>query len=387
MSKITLNKEVKLIQHFKKQLRPHEEFVLHHVFNNHTLHAPASYNENEICKYATKNGIAPLLHHTDATSSLTSDSNNYLKQRHYQTLLNNTHLYETVKWIQQTLKKENINFLFLKGSLLAFTRYKDSALRPMSDIDLIIENNKAEKAYSLLMQNGATGRELPFTIAPNDHHLPPLRYNKNLIEVHQSLFPINSKFNIKIIHLFKNKLIWQKHHTAIEGPSVIHTATHVALHLYYTFLRGGLRLSWFYDLYTLTDDLKTIDRNDFLSFSDKNQLTESLSFVGSFYTLISGKTLPNWPLRKNYKPRKIDINRVIESFRANTQQNTKESYQLIVEQIREASGIKNKISIIQLRLTKNRSIKGLALIRHTGIVCYRFLAYAFNNIQKTLRIK
>ncbi|MCU4175941.1 nucleotidyltransferase family protein [Carboxylicivirga sp. N1Y90] len=387
MSTNKSNTNNELAIYFESKLQAHEQFLIKNIFNNGELAETSIFDETKLTAYSTKNGVAPLLFKHKTTETLSDSSKKTLQNSYFKTLLNNTQHFETIKWIQNTLTKHNIEFLFLKGSLLAHTRYSDASLRPMSDIDFIVETGKVVEAYKVLMNGGASGKQMPFTIAANDHHLPQIKYGNSLIEIHQTLFPINSKYNIDTTTLFKHRIMWEKQNISIPGPSVAHTAIHVALHLYYTFLRGGLRLSWFCDLHMLVNDLDQINQKELNDFAKQHKLIPALSFVGEFYSLLSNKTLPNWPINTDKTIRKIDIDRVTKSFRANEQQDTRESYQLIIEQINEAKSLKEKLSIINLRLTKNNSLKGLQLLKHIAITSYRSSGYIINHTLKKLRLK
>ncbi len=368
---------------FYKQLLPYELAVIKTIFQSQTTDLDS---ENEAITYAISNGLGPLLKNSSCNIS-EEKAQSKIQKAYFTTLLKNTHLYSTIEWIRSLLDQNEIKYIFIKGSLLAFTRYEDSALRPMSDIDVLIESGKAIEAYKILKANGARGQDQELSVADNDHHLPSLMHINTMIEVHRTLLPVNAKFNIPLDDLFDHSCIWNKDKIALPGPDVILSAFYVATHLYYTYLRGGLRLSWFYDLKVCSGDLIGFNAEDLFSKAQKYNLLKPLTFAGTIYYCLSGEELPNWPMAEEYHLDKTEIKRVAKSFRAGTQQNTSESYQLIFEQIREARGLKSKFNIATSRLSNKGQLKGFKLINHSALVTYRMFGYLINTALKKLKLK
>ena len=97
--------------------------------------------------------------------------------------------------VQEMLNKENISFTLLKGLNLSVLLYENPAIRPLIDIDILLEKKDEQKVRKLMEKNGATqSNPLQNTFVQNlgDHEVP-LNYNEVIIELHHQLMPgINS---------------------------------------------------------------------------------------------------------------------------------------------------------------------------------------------------
>jgi Uncharacterised nucleotidyltransferase len=97
----------------------------------------------------------------------------------------------------EILRQAGIPVLALKGAVLAHTAYPDPSLRPMSDLDLLVQPEKREKALLALQQVGfefpdfalATRRDHCLRLGPEEEYAPPqrLRGTAVLLEVHTQL--------------------------------------------------------------------------------------------------------------------------------------------------------------------------------------------------------
>jgi len=81
--------------------------------------------------------------------------------------------------VHRHLEKAKIPHLALKGAFLAFYAYPHPALRPMRDLDLLVPETMALKAYEVLLDNGLTRPNKYYrgdldAALEASHHLPPL---------------------------------------------------------------------------------------------------------------------------------------------------------------------------------------------------------------------
>ena len=372
---------------FRAQLLPHETVVIKSVFENNDLETPDHYNKDEYTTYAIQNGLASILYFYSKTTAA-SNISSQLQKAYFSNLIQSSQVDQTIQWIRTTLDQHQIKYLFLKGSLLAFTSYPDPSWRPMSDIDLLIEPDGAMQAYQLLIDAGAQSQTYHPKLTDNDHHLPGISYNNITIEVHQSLFPLNAKYNIDVHLLFRDAILWHKNNYHLPGPSLPHTAFYVATHLYYTYQRGGLRLSWLYDLKTLANQLEEKeDVNHLRQLAINLHLETPITFAGLVYYCLTGEQLKGWPTFGSQLANSTEVKRIVKSFRAGTEQKTSESYGLIIEQIREAKGLRNKYQIALNRMTNKGQLKGFALLQHFIQVTYRLAGFIVNRIMKALRLR
>jgi len=360
-------------------LRPEEKWIIDRLFNNIASPIDNSINLQHIEQFAISNGLGPLTYYT-SQKLLPEPLNLSFKKAYLRNLAKNTQIEHVIGLIQSAFEEAKIPVLFLKGSILAFTRYADSTLRPMSDVDIIVPIEKAQVAYQLLQQKGAIGCWRPMN--ETDHHLPPLTLKSTLIEIHTHLFPVHAKFSALNNYVWKETMEWKKELHSLPGPSIIHHAFYIATHIYYNFKRGGIRLCWFYDLMMLHRDLAQLSGENIKKKAIHLGLEEPLTFTGTLYSCISKTPLPNWPLFEEFLPSPKVLNQAIEGFREGQQQDTRESYQIILEQIANAPTLKQKRSIIIKRLTKDKRLKGWPLIRHLFTTLYRLFNYMIHQAKK-----
>lgn len=97
------------------------------------------------------------------------------------------------KKITEILEREQICHAFLKGLWLSQHIYPNPALRPMRDIDILVEPSRAIALFERL--EGIGYKRYPGNVTPLEyafshaHHLPPLicPFSNNIIEIHTQL--------------------------------------------------------------------------------------------------------------------------------------------------------------------------------------------------------
>jgi len=136
--------------------------------------------------------------------------------------------------------------------------YEDIALRPMSDIDILIKDQDIPRTQQMLQElgyyqkKGAYQTPLLEAFAVKWNHLPPF-YMKNgqSIEVHTNIFGKHAKGNSQ-----KHQL-WNTAQTVKARDITFHRLSnecfllHLCLHLYNHMVKGGLNLYWICDILEL----------------------------------------------------------------------------------------------------------------------------------------
>jgi len=161
---------------------------------------------NYFTENAIQNGSGPLLF---KNLPLVSNSNLIPKEyfekfgkAYYRSLSRNMVLYEHLKNIVNIFSKEGIEVIALKGILMAESIYGDIALRQMSDIDLLLKEHEAEKAWNILKAHGYQYQEFhktEFITNLNDHkHMPQLIMNGIQVELHYRTHIRYRGFDIKM---------------------------------------------------------------------------------------------------------------------------------------------------------------------------------------------
>ena len=142
---------------------------------------------------AESEGMAPLLgkHLKEAGAPLPTGvkrSLNVLHERHKHEAHIRLALLEEVLEI---FNRHGLRPILIKGAALSYTLYDDPALRPMRDLDLLLDNNEVDHAQALLRKAGFSQSTQP--IPKDHHHLPSLHRNVDDVEVcvelHRDLYP------------------------------------------------------------------------------------------------------------------------------------------------------------------------------------------------------
>ena len=147
-------------------------------------------------KIASSHYVIPALYfklkERDFLKLLNAELVCYLEEIYNQNYNRNKELVKEVNEISHLLKTHSINHVFLKGSALVSSIYKQSiGVRMVGDIDILIANNQIQKAKNLLELSNYSPIKTPFVpfINYNRKHLDRM-INKN------KLFAIELHFKI-----------------------------------------------------------------------------------------------------------------------------------------------------------------------------------------------
>ena len=200
-------------------------------------------DEQKLIKIAIKNGLSQLLHKNAFSGRLSEEMRRDLKKEYLYNLGKNSAFQMIAEEISKKLIENKIQVIYLKGICLINNVYQDIALRPMSDIDILVHQHDIHKAWKLFNSKD-------FDIKRNDektaHHLPIFSYKGINVELHRFLFPTDVKYQIPIDEIWRQATETINVNTLILNP--IHLIIYQLLHIYYTYRQGGLRLGWFYDI-------------------------------------------------------------------------------------------------------------------------------------------
>ena len=87
----------------------------------------------------------------------------FFRQAYYENLARNLTLFHELRSILKALDDHGIKAMALKGAMLAETVYKNPALRPLSDLDLLIKREDVDKAEKVLLDSGYTLMNVEFS--------------------------------------------------------------------------------------------------------------------------------------------------------------------------------------------------------------------------------
>ena len=196
--------------------------------------------------------ISPLLlrnlkeiAHENAVPQTVMDT---LTARYALTFYQNMRIYERLRGILERLQTEGIEVILLKGVALAQTIYADMALRPMTDIDLLVRKADLQTAVEIVSALGYTPPRMPESILKKHRQLP-LRADLDAeqlepaiaVDIHDNIVPESLASRINPDRLWEGvqSVNISGCNAFILSPenSILHLCIHLSKH---DFL-GGLR--------------------------------------------------------------------------------------------------------------------------------------------------
>lgn len=185
--------------------------------------------------------------------------------------------------------------LLLKGAALAPSVYDSFADRPMGDVDLIVDRDRAEDAFEALQSIGWRwdASEFPRSRYGGHHHFPPLLDARGMdvrLELHVELFVEGSPFALDAARLWEHA----REVTVGTGTALIPSPEHLLLHtcIHYTWSHMMLFGAWrsFRDVIALSS--AGLDWDRFVGLARRHRAESA-----SFWTLrlaerLAGAALP-----------------------------------------------------------------------------------------------
>ena len=357
-------------------LKQEEHWILS-ALSGTSLPFKKSFYQDYIVHFANKNGFSPYLYYlsTQKQVQLPNDLILELKKAYFTSLLRNTKILSLRDELTELFLANKLRPVLLKGCTLATSIYPDPSLRPMSDIDMLFLNDDAEKAHQLLLSHGGLCNSIEREHDKRTgHQLPGIMYKGILIEIHRTLFDTDLNDTIPNQYLIKHLNTDQS-----EIDPELNFA-YLALHAYHTMRRGGIRLSWFFDLILLSQK-HIINKSYFF------EIIKDLNIEKPIREIIA-KTEFIFPIQFDFIPQKFRLNlspnekgALIKLIHQSDQQNNKYSYELALERFRNTKGIPNKLIFIKSVLSNNTGGSTNA-IKRFFIVSTRLLQFGFNKLKK-----
>ncbi|MBN1380887.1 MAG: nucleotidyltransferase family protein [Deltaproteobacteria bacterium] len=173
----------------------------------------------DILQTSTRFRTTPYLYHTlkplFPSLKVPADIKKQMQAVYYLSAARNMKVYQQILKLVTEFNKHNIDVILLKGTHLAQFVYGNIALRPMSDIDLLVKKADLAKASHILIDQGYSTKTKDLGIS--EAHLPPFRgKNKITIELHFNIYrwPLTERFAI-------DDLWKQAHATSLHGINVL----------------------------------------------------------------------------------------------------------------------------------------------------------------------
>lgn len=354
-----------------------EKWVIEWIKGKNTI----PHNSNDtfyIHSFAKKNGLAPYLYFQlkKHQYDIPTDLEKLLKKEYLTSLLRNTKIQSVWKELNNIFKANQLKAVPLKGIFLSKFIYEDPAHRPMSDIDILFANDQVNKAYDLLLKEG--GKILHENEAAHDektgHHLPGINYKGVLIEIHKSLFPLDTNYQLPLNEIWPS--LMQYKDTITLNP--LHNLIYLCLHAYTTMQRGGIRLSWFLDVILLCQsDYIKINIDIFIETISRLKVEQPVIDVLLKTEFVFGYKFNFIPdsYQKSFSEKQK--RKFILFIHNSNQQKTNYSYVIAWERFKNTSGIKNKAIFIKSVLLSKRDKGFPSLLKRIGTLTHRTLGMIF----------
>jgi hypothetical protein len=207
----------------------------------------------DVCK---ENGILGFVYPALDESLVDKETFSLFKEEYYQYIKKDQRQISVLEELKEIFNKEDIDFVFLKGSFLK-TIYPKSFMRSMGDIDVLIRPSMMEKAHIVLEENGYKNWVM------STNHDCFIKYANINVEVHPKL---DSEFSNEYKVLFEKP--WEnvvhyklnEYHLAIEY-NLFYQLYHMIKHLYSSGVgfRTIIDIFLFVEKYEVDFNLKKIE--------------------------------------------------------------------------------------------------------------------------------
>lgn len=135
-----------------------------------------------VAERAFEEGLAPFLYYhcrnMDVLAAIPESTKKFLARIYAETSLINMHLLQEMTELEKRLTERDLQVIVLKGAALLKTVYRDVALRPMEDIDLMVRQEHLNELKNVLETMGFV-----------QHRLYPGSFGKGIlsIDIHSDL--------------------------------------------------------------------------------------------------------------------------------------------------------------------------------------------------------
>ncbi|MDO9579596.1 MAG: nucleotidyltransferase family protein [Bacteroidales bacterium] len=225
-----------------------------------------------ILNEARRNGVSPILYlrlknqkedfpETFLRAEPQGEVFEKLEKDYYQSLRRNILMWEEIKPILKSFKEDGIEVILLKGVALAELVYKNLALRPMSDIDLLVKKEELPRIDERMRKFGySTDENYRNSLRYSSvDYLNSIEYRNRAISVHFHWHLVNSTLPS---FMYASKIdiekIWKEAiPVKISGTETLSLAPHhLLIHLSEHASKPGHSLSKLILLYDIAETIK-----------------------------------------------------------------------------------------------------------------------------------
>lgn len=272
------------------------------------------FNWSEFLTFTLENDLAPLIYYLVYDQAwLPPQVSERLHKLYLDSATKNALLFQELEQILRAFGKLGQKLILLKGSALGTQIYPNLALRPMVDLDLLVDRSKTTPAISILQQQGfqiARVEEQPgFTINyENEIVLRKFRAIEIVVEVHWSLF--NSPY---YQYKLSQEWLWESAQTIeVNGVpalmlkpeiQVLHLCGHLSYH------HAGEGWLWRHDLAEMIMHYReALDWDQIIEYANQFDLLITLQTNLASLQVVYGAIVPDKVMMKlaAYDPTKAE---------------------------------------------------------------------------------
>ncbi len=191
---------------------------------------------HELCALAERERAAPIVlrHLSRLDASAPGTRFQDLRRLATGSVMRMLQLEQLLHQTLNDLEQQGIEVMLLKGAGLAYTAYCSFTDRPMGDLDVLVQPDKAERAWLHLQTRGWTWPEAQWA-AENytaHQHLPPLIREQGgyRLEIHRDLSPGGHPFRISPDTLWARAQRVPTTGGVLTVPHPLHQLWHVCVH-------------------------------------------------------------------------------------------------------------------------------------------------------------
>jgi N-acetylglucosaminyldiphosphoundecaprenol N-acetyl-beta-D-mannosaminyltransferase len=171
--------------------------------------------------------------------------------------LKNEAVYQTFSEIITTFNKLGIDFITLKGVILAKWLYEDVSLRKISEIELLLPEKDLHVAVETLKKRGFALENNDFQIKPESLgeivSYPVLVRNNIPVKLFVRLHGASNSYKIDIDKVFKKTEVFWISGTDIRMLSLYDMLIHLCVNFHEHFITGYVELKAFFDIVGILD--------------------------------------------------------------------------------------------------------------------------------------
>jgi len=202
-----------------------------------------------LAQMAEAEGVAPLLYwelvrNTDEVfTAVPPRVRDFFQRSYYQTAARNAVLFSELERILAAFEKAQIAVIVLKGAALAHKLYPDRALRPMSDLDLMVRPDDLTQATQVLQALGYSQEKVTYHA-----YLRGGPEGQIAVEVHWCLVPDGQGRTPDIEWLWNQTQPYSAQSKHAQSLQPLAQFVYLTGHLILQTDPTRRRLIWFYDL-------------------------------------------------------------------------------------------------------------------------------------------